>query len=66
MNRQKLAAYLTETYGIAGEQLFARYPNFLVFRHTGNRKWFAVIAGGYALYLALAVKEESATYQLTK
>ena len=43
MNRQKLAAYLTETYGIAGEQLFARYPNFLVFRHTGNRKWFAVI-----------------------
>ena len=43
MNRQELAAYLTDTYGTAGEHLFARYPNFLVFRHNGNRKWFAVI-----------------------
>ena len=43
MNRQKLAAYLTDTYGTTGEHLFTRYPNFLVFRHTGNRKWFAVL-----------------------
>ena len=43
MNRQKLAAYLTDTYGTTGENLFARYPGFQVFRHTGNRKWFAVI-----------------------
>jgi len=43
MNRQELAAYLTDTYSVAGEQLFAQYPSFLVFRHHGNRKWFAVI-----------------------
>ena len=43
MNRQELTTYLTDTYGIAGEYLFARYPNFLVFRHTGNKKWFAVL-----------------------
>ena len=43
MNRQELAAYLTDTYGTAGEHLFAKYPSFLVFRHSGNRKWFAVI-----------------------
>ena len=43
MNRQELAAYLTDTYGVTGEHLFARYPNFQVFRHTGNRKWFAVL-----------------------
>ena len=43
MKRQELAAYLTETYGAAGEHLFARYPNFLVFRHRGNKKWFAVL-----------------------
>ena len=43
MNRQALAAYLTDAYGTAGEHLFTRYPNFLVFRHSGNRKWFAVI-----------------------
>ena len=43
MNRQKLAAYLTENYSCTGEHLFAKYPSFLVFRHNGNRKWFAVI-----------------------
>ena len=44
MNRQELAAYLTDTYSANGEHLFAKYPSFLVFRHSGNtRKWFAVI-----------------------
>ena len=43
MNRQDLVAYLTNTYDITGEHLFARYPNFQVFRHTGNRKWFVVL-----------------------
>lgn len=38
-----MAAYLTETYSVLGEQLFARYPDFQVFRHTANKKWFAVI-----------------------
>jgi len=43
MNRQELASYLTDTYSITGEHLFAKYPNFQVFRHIGNKKWFAVI-----------------------
>jgi len=43
MNRQELSAYLTDTYGSEGEHLFARYPSFLVFRHNGSKKWFAVI-----------------------
>ena len=43
MKRQELAAYLTDTYSAVGEHLFARYPNFQVFRHGGNKKWFAVI-----------------------
>ena len=43
MNRGELAAYLTDTYSITGEHLFARYPNFQVFRHTWNQKWFAVL-----------------------
>ena len=43
MNRQELTAYLTDTYSVEGEHLFAKYPSFLVFRHNGNRKWFAVI-----------------------
>ena len=43
MNREELATYLADTYGSEGEHLFAKYPSFLVFRHNGNRKWFAVI-----------------------
>ena len=43
MNRQALAACLADTYSAQGEHLFAKYPSFLVFRHRGNRKWFAVI-----------------------
>ena len=38
MNRQNLAAYLTATYGTVGEQLFARYPGFQVFRCRRNKK----------------------------
>ena len=43
MNRQELEAYLADIYSTNGEHLFAKYPSFLVFRHNGNRKWFAVI-----------------------
>ena len=43
MTRPEVVAYLTDTYSTTGENLFAKYPNFLVFRHNGNRKWFAVI-----------------------
>ena len=43
MTRSELAAYLTDTYSVTGEHLFARYPNFQVYRHNGNKKWFAVL-----------------------
>ena len=43
MNRSQLEIYLADTYSTQGEHLFAKYPSFLVFRHIGNRKWFAVI-----------------------
>ena len=43
MNRQEFAAYLTATYNATGEQLFAGSPSTLVFRHAGNKKWFAVL-----------------------
>ena len=43
MNRSQLKIYLADTYGTQGEHLFAKYPSFLVFRHSKNKKWFAVI-----------------------
>ena len=43
MNRSELETYITENYSTEGAYLFAKYPSFLVFRHNGKRKWFAVI-----------------------
>ena len=43
MIRSELEVYITEIYSTDGEHLFAKYPSFLVFRHHGNKKWFAVI-----------------------
>ena len=43
MNRSQLESCLADTYSTQGGHLFAKYPSFLVFRHNGNRKWFAVI-----------------------
>lgn len=43
MNRSQLESYLADTYSTQGEHLFAKYPSFLVLRHNGNQKWFAVI-----------------------
>lgn len=43
MNKNQFRSYLEETYPVTGEYLFAKYPDYLVFRHGHNRKWFAVI-----------------------
>ena len=43
MNRTNLESYIEETYGVAGERLFAKDLTTCVFRHWSNRKWFAVI-----------------------
>jgi len=43
MNRTELENYISETFGTTGEQFFAKYPSFRVFRHLDNRKWFSVI-----------------------
>ncbi|MBQ8015886.1 MAG: MmcQ/YjbR family DNA-binding protein [Clostridia bacterium] len=43
MNRKELVDYITETYSVDAEYPFLQYPDFAVFRHANNRKWFAVI-----------------------
>ena len=42
MTRAELEAYIAEVYGVEGEHPFAAYPDYAVFRHGSNRKWFAV------------------------
>lgn len=42
MNRQELEAYITQVYGTEAEYPWLSYPEYAVFRHTSNQKWFAV------------------------
>lgn len=42
MTRQDLFAHIADTYGIAPDYPFEEDFVTAVFRHTGNRKWFAV------------------------
>ena len=43
MNRKELEALIFEKYSASPEFLFADSPDCAVFRHVGNRKWFAII-----------------------
>ena len=64
MTRPELADYLTDTYNAVGEHLFAKYPSFLVFRHYGNRKWFAVIMDIPGKNLGLPAEDEISVVNL--
>ena len=41
MTKNELAVYINSAFGISPDHPFARYPDISVFRHSGNRKWFA-------------------------
>ena len=41
--RDKLIKYIQEQYGVEPEHLWKKFPNYIVFRHQGNRKWFGLV-----------------------
>lgn len=43
MNREELIKHIAEIYSTDAEYPWASAPQFAVFRHQSNRKWFAVI-----------------------
>ena len=43
MNRLELKQYIAETYGIEPDCPWSKSPNFEVYRHSNNKKWFALI-----------------------
>lgn len=43
MNRAELEAYIAEAYGAEDDRPWKEYPNYVVFRHSNNHKWFALI-----------------------
>ena len=40
--RKRVFSYIEEKIGAQGERLFDKHPEFAVFRHAKNQKWFAV------------------------
>ncbi len=43
MRRAEFEQYITETYNAEADHPWAKYPEYAVFRHSGNRKWFALV-----------------------
>ena len=41
--KQRIVARIENDYGAQGEHLWAKYPDYAVFRHPGSRKWFALL-----------------------
>ena len=43
MNRSKFEKIIIDNYNCTYDYPWAQYPTFRVFRHSNNKKWFAVI-----------------------
>lgn len=43
MDRTELEKYIQNNYGTEPDYPWIKYPNYGVFRHSSNKKWFAVI-----------------------
>ena len=41
--RADIAAYIRDFYGVEADFPWPRYPDYAVFRHAHNRKWFALV-----------------------
>ena len=43
MNRKELEEYIQSNYSTEPDYPWVKYPNYIVFRHQSNKKWFALI-----------------------
>lgn len=41
--RERIMEYVQDRYGTDPEHLWAKFPNYMVFRQSASRKWFAAI-----------------------
>ncbi len=41
--RKEVEKYIQKKYGAGPEHLWRSYPEYSVFRHADNRKWFAIV-----------------------
>ena len=57
MNPQMLFTEMETRYGVAPEFLWRAHPDYAVFRHADNRKWFAVLLNPPGIKLGLPQAE---------
>ena len=57
MDRNELIAYIDESYSVKDEYPWESAPGYAVFRHSDNKKWFAVIMNISKSKLGLPDKE---------
>ncbi len=43
MHREELEKYIKDNYSSEPDYPWIKYPDYEVFRHTSNKKWFALI-----------------------
>ena len=43
MNRVELEQFIQDNYNAEPDYPCIKYPNYEVFRHSSNKKWFALI-----------------------
>lgn len=43
MNRVELEQWIQDEYGAKPEHLWKEYPDYVVYRHEDNDKWFALV-----------------------
>ena len=43
MNRTELKQFIMENYSVEADYPWLKHPNFEVFRHSNNQKWFALV-----------------------
>ncbi len=54
MDRQTITDHIKKKYKVAPEYLWKRYPDYVVFRHEDNNKWFALTTGVSGAKLGMA------------
>ena len=64
MNREELRRYIMEGYHAENDFPWLRHPENEVFRHPGNRKWFALIMEVTGDRLGLPDQEKHAVVNL--
>ncbi len=57
MDTKKLQQFILETYGVSPEYPWMSYPDYMVFRHSENQKWFALVMNISKEKLGLPEKE---------